>query len=129
MSAPRTKRSRKKAEAEDRRRSIRDRLLAAIEELAAAGESYSTVSVERLASTAGLSRATFYIYFDGKAGLLEAWFAEVEEELAKATAAWFALDGAATQDDLGRALRGIAEVYVEHRRLLAAFNDADIHFA
>ncbi len=123
MSAPTTRRSRKKAEAEDRRRNIRDRLLAAIEELADAGESYSTVSVERLASTAGLSRATFYIYFDGKAGLLEAWFDDVEEELSRATAVWFALGGSATREDLERALRGIAEVYVANGRLLAAFID------
>lgn len=123
MSGAPTRTSKKKSDANHRRRSIRDRLLAAIEELAAAGEAYSTVSVERLATTAGLSRATFYIYFDGKAGLLEAWFVDVEEELATASGVWFALDGSATQEDLGRALQGIADVYLSHQRLLAAFND------
>jgi Bacterial regulatory proteins, tetR family len=33
-----------------------------------------SASIERLASAAGISRATFYNYFDDKAELLYAWF-------------------------------------------------------
>lgn len=113
----------KHSDANTRRRSIRDRLLVAIEELARAGEPYSTVSVERLATTAGISRATFYIYFEGKADLLDAWFADVEAELASAAAVWFAWDGSSTEQELGQALQGVADVYLSHGRLLAAFND------
>lgn len=118
-----TRNSKKKLDSNTRRRNIRNRLLAAIVELAASGEPYSTVSVERLATTAALSRATFYIYFEGKADLLEAWFDDVETELGEATAAWFSLDGPASQAELGRVLQGVAEIYRSHHGLLTAFYD------
>jgi AcrR family transcriptional regulator len=115
--------SKKKSDSNKRRKIIRDKLLAAIVRLAAEGELYSTVSVERLATTAGVSRATFYIYFEGKADLLESWFTDVENELAAASTAWFSLDGSATEADLAAALQAIADVYLSHQPLLAAFND------
>lgn len=115
--------SKKKLDSNTRRRNIRNRLLVAIEELAASGEPYSTVSVERLATTAGVSRATFYIYFEGKADLLEAWFSDVETELAAATAAWFSLEGPASQAELGGVLRGITTIYRARHGLLTAFYD------
>lgn len=118
-----TRNSKKKLDSNARRRNIRDRLLRAIVELAGSGEPYSTVSVERLATTAGVSRATFYIYFEGKADLLEAWFDDVEAELAAATALWFSLDGPASQAELGRVLQGIADIYRAHHALLTAFYD------
>lgn len=121
MSGVMARSTRKKLDANSRRRDVRSRLLGAVEELAAGGEPYSTVSVERLATTAGLSRATFYIYFEGKADLLAAWFADVEGELTTATAAWFRPGGPSAQAELERALQQIADGYLSHERLLAAF--------
>jgi TetR/AcrR family transcriptional regulator, ethionamide resistance regulator len=66
---------------DDRRDEIRRRLLVAVEGLIAEGASYANVSVERLAGAARISRATFYIYFDGKGDLLQAWLRETLDEL------------------------------------------------
>lgn len=106
-----------------RRRDIRDRLLAAIDALAAEGEAYSTVSVERLATAAGISRATFYIYFEGKADLLQAWFADILEDLAAAAERWWGLEAEVTPEQLGDALGALIDVYVASAGLMAAIND------
>jgi AcrR family transcriptional regulator len=119
--APRN--GKKRIDSKQRRREIRDRLLAAIDALVADGESYSTVSVEKLATAAGISRATFYIYFEGKADLLQAWYVETLEELAAAAERWWALGPDATADDLGAALDGLLDVYLAHGGLMTAIND------
>lgn len=119
--APRN--GKKRIDSKQRRREIRDRLLAAIETLAADGDTYSTVSVEKLATAAGISRATFYIYFEGKADLLQAWFAETLEELATAAQQWWSLGVEATPDDLAAALNAFLDVYLAHGGLMAAIND------
>lgn len=108
---------------DERRKAIRGRLLRAVDELAEAGESYADISIERLATTAGLSRATFYIYFDGKADLLAAWFDETLVELAGACATWLALDANSTRADLRTALAEIVDTYRAHASLLAAVAD------
>jgi AcrR family transcriptional regulator len=119
--APRN--GKKRIDSKQRRREIRDRLLAAIDALVAEGDSYATVSVEKLANAAGISRATFYIYFEGKADLLQAWYAETLEELAAAADRWWTLGADATPDDLGAALDGLLDVYVGHGGLMTAIND------
>ncbi|WP_019873421.1 TetR/AcrR family transcriptional regulator [Sporichthya polymorpha] len=119
--APRN--GKKRIDSKQRRREIRDRLLAAIDALAADGDTYSTVSVEKLATTAGISRATFYIYFEGKADLLQAWFAEILEEFADAADRWWSLGADATPDELATALDAVLDVYLGHAGLMAAIND------
>ena len=69
-------------EAEDyrsrtRRDEIEARLLAAADKLLGEGESYTEISVERLASEADLSRSTFYVYFEDKGDLLRSWLAQI----------------------------------------------------
>jgi AcrR family transcriptional regulator len=107
----------------ERRDQIRRRLLQAVDELTVAGESYATVSIERLVSAAGISRATFYTYFDGKGDLLRAWLAETLAALQQACVAWLALDAGATEDDLRAALRQILETYRRRATLMTAIND------
>lgn len=119
--APRN--GKKRLDSKQRRREIRNRLLAAIDSLAAEGETYSTVSVEKLATAAGISRATFYIYFEGKADLLQAWFVETLEDLAAAAEGWWTLGADATQDDLAAALDAVMDVYLGQGGLMAAIND------
>lgn len=107
----------------ERRKDIRNRLLTAIEQLAADGEPYSTVTVERLVSAAGISRATFYIYFEGKADLLQTWFTETMRELAEAAEPWRAITAQPTEAELAAALNQIISAYVEHAGLMAAVYD------
>jgi AcrR family transcriptional regulator len=113
----------KKGDREQRRNDIRRRLLKAIEELAAGGESYSNVTIERLATAAGLSRATFYIYFEGKGDLLRAWFSETLEDLREACSGWREIDASPSPAELGEALRQIIVTYRKHATLMAAIND------
>src|SRR4051794_34010288 len=54
----------------ERRDNIRRRLLAVLENLLDKGENFTEVSVERLVSEAGISRSTFYVYFEDKGDLL-----------------------------------------------------------
>lgn len=123
MSPAAPRNGKKRIDSKQRRLEIRDRLLAAIDALAIDGDSYSTVSVEKLANAAGISRATFYIYFEGKADLLSAWFAETLEELAVPAERWWALGAEAGAEDLAAVLGDFMDVYLGHRGLMAAIND------
>jgi AcrR family transcriptional regulator len=73
-----------------RRDEIREHLLEAVERLVSDGLSFTELSVERLATEAGVSRSTFYVYFDDKAALLTAWLAEVIDEVTEAAQGWWA---------------------------------------
>jgi TetR/AcrR family transcriptional regulator, ethionamide resistance regulator len=114
----RTKRTR-----EDRREGIRLRLLEAVEALLEQGESFAEISVERVASAAGVSRSTFYVYFQDKGELLSAWFQEITDELKDVAAQWWALDGDTTRADLHAALDRIVRSYQPHMTLMAAVYD------
>jgi AcrR family transcriptional regulator len=108
----------------ERRDQIKARLLAAVESLLADGENFTELSVERLVSLAGVSRSTFYVYFEDKGELIRAWLAEIISELDVAAQAWWALDGDATWDDLRAALNRVVTVYRPHTTLMAAAFDA-----
>lgn len=107
----------------ERQEAIRERLLAAVEEVTAGGDSLGDVSVERLAKAAGISRATFYIYFADKGDLLKAWFEQIVDVLMDAAGAWWQLDAEATPEDLRAALAGIVATYRPHATLIAAVYD------
>jgi len=107
-----------------RRDEIRNRLLEVVERLLEEGDSYTELSVERLVGEAGMSRSTFYVYFEDKGDVLRAWFGEITAELAAAARDWWALDGDATRDDLRAALAQIVTTYRPHTTLMAAVYDA-----
>lgn len=107
-----------------RRDKARDRLLEVVERLLADGESYTEISVERLVSEAGLSRSTFYVYFEDKGDLLRAWFQDIEHELSDAARAWWTLGAQATRADLRGALDRVVKAYKPHTVLMAATYDA-----
>lgn len=111
---------------ETRRQEIKQRLLDAIEHLTADGESYATVSVDRLAAHAGISRATFYLYFSEKKALLNAWLEDVRGHLNEVLAAWPEVVGAdVTRHDVELGLRRLATVYRAHATLIeAVYNEA-----
>jgi AcrR family transcriptional regulator len=108
----------------DRREQVGDRLLAAVEALLAEGSTYPEISVERMVGAAGMSRSTFYVYFEDKGQVLRAWFARIAEELAGAASAWWRLDGDVTRTDVHGALRTIVDTYRPHMALMAAVYDA-----
>jgi len=109
---------------EQRREEIRDRLLAVVEDLLSEGEGYTEISVERLVSAAGLSRSTFYVYFQDKGDLLRAWFSEIEAEVESAARDWLALGSESTRENLREALSQVVKTYRPHTTLMAAMYDA-----
>jgi AcrR family transcriptional regulator len=107
-----------------RRDETRARLLQVVEELLDDGETFTEISVERLVQAAGMSRSTFYVYFEDKGDLLRAWFGEITDELANAAADWWELDADSTRDDLRAVLDRIIRTYRPHITLMAATYDA-----
>jgi AcrR family transcriptional regulator len=106
-----------------RRDEIRGRVLEATESLIAAGSSFTELSVERLAGEAGVSRSTFYVYFQDKADVLQAWLADIVVEIGGAARQWWQLSTAATKEDLGVALGHIVATYRPHTLLMRAVLD------
>ena len=108
----------------DRRDRVRDRLLAVVEKLLANGESFTEISIERMVQAAGMSRSTFYVYFQDKGDLLRAWFADIESEIAEAGAGWWEIDAQSTREDLRAALERVVMTYRPYAPLMAATFDA-----
>jgi len=110
----------------ERRDQIKTRLLSAVESLLADGENFTELSVERLVTLAGVSRSTFYVYFEDKGELIRAWLAEIISELDVAAQEWWSLgtDGGVSWADLRAALNRVVTVYRPHTTLMAAAFDA-----
>jgi AcrR family transcriptional regulator len=107
-----------------RRDDIRAKLLGAVEQMLAEGESFTELSVERLVAQAGVARSTFYVYFEDKGELLRAWLEEITESLDDSARDWWSLDAKATREDLHKALEKIVMTYRPHTNLMAAAFDA-----
>jgi AcrR family transcriptional regulator len=107
-----------------RRDEARARLLRVVEEMLEQGESFTELSVERLVQAAGMSRSTFYVYFEDKGDLLRAWFSEINDELIQAAVHWWKIDGNSTREDLRAVLARIVKTYRPHTTLMAATYDA-----
>lgn len=109
---------------EERRLALARHFIAAVAPLLEAGEQYADISVARLIDEVGVSRSTFYSYFDDKAALLVAMAEDVTIDLAGAGASWFELDSPTGPDDVREALRPLFTTYREHRAILRAITDA-----
>lgn len=92
-------------------------VLRATEELLAEGASWSDLGVERIATTAGISRTAFYFYFSDKRELLVRLTEEVTELLYVEADRWFSGQGDA-ETEIREALEQIADVYAEHAAML-----------
>lgn len=107
-----------------RRERIAQRFLDSVKELLDAGESYTEISVERLVERAGISRATFYVYFDDKGALLSALAADVSAELRDEALGWGGMPVDAARGDVRRLMDGFVALYRRHGALLAAVAEA-----
>lgn len=107
-----------------RRDEIIEQLLIAVESMLEEGEGFTEMSVERLVTSAGISRSTFYVYFEDKGDLLLALTEDVVRRLVEAAAAWWQLPPEATKDDLRGALAGVISAYMPHQLLWGAVVDA-----
>jgi AcrR family transcriptional regulator len=106
-----------------RRESVQGELLGAVDRLLDNGESYTELSVERLVAEAGLSRSTFYVYFEDKGDLLRALAEDVIVEIGEAGRRWWELPPDASKDAVRDALTEVFRTYRRHRAVFGAVVD------
>lgn len=99
------------------------RLLPAVERLLE-NFTYPELSVDQMAAEAGISRSTFYNYFEDKNDLLRALTADVMGALTDATRVWWMLSPEASKEDLGRALEHLYVSYTPHAALMRAVSES-----
>jgi TetR/AcrR family transcriptional regulator, ethionamide resistance regulator len=98
------------------------RLLPAVERLLE-DETYAEISVERIADEAGISRSSFYNYFEDKGELLQTLTAEVMGAIIDASRQWWMLPPDASKDELRVAVAHMVEIYSPHAGLMRAVAD------
>jgi TetR/AcrR family transcriptional regulator, ethionamide resistance regulator len=108
---------------QQRREQMERRLLDATERLMSEGASFTELSVDRLSTEAGISRASFYIYFEDKADLLRRLARRVMGDLAEGGARWWSVAGRHDPDDVRAAMAGIIANYRRHQPVLVALNE------
>lgn len=108
------------ARKQQRREELGRELLAATERLMGEGMAFTELSVDRLASEAGISRATFYVYFEDKSQLLRRLAQEVFAELTTAARQWWDVADRREVADLRQAIANIIARYREHQLVLHA---------
>ena len=102
------------------------RMRAAVERLLASS-SFTSLSVEDIIQEAGIARSTFYVYFDDKGQMLNAFTADLLDEALVAVSAWWELPPAADFDTLRGALAGFVRFFHQHSALLNAVIDASAY--
>ncbi|MCW2652416.1 MAG: TetR family transcriptional regulator [Mycobacterium sp.] len=108
---------------QERRERIEAGLLAAAERLMRDGTSFTELSVDRLATAAGISRATFYIYFEDKGDLLRRLARQVFGELADDASMWWNVASLRRPADMEATIGRILGDYRRHQPLIGALNE------
>jgi len=108
---------------QQRREQIERRLLDATERLMRDGASFTELSVDRLSTEAGISRASFYVYFEDKGHLLRRLAGQVFADLAGGAERWWGVAWRHDADDARAAMAGIIESYRRHQSVLVALNE------
>jgi len=111
------------ANRQERREQIERLLLDATERLMADGASFTELSVDRLATEAGISRASFYVYFEDKGDLLRRLAGQVFDDLATAAERWWGVSGRRDPADVLAAMTALVATYRRHQPLLVALNE------
>jgi AcrR family transcriptional regulator len=110
-----------------RAQAMRARMLDTVEGLLRQGESFTELSVERIVREVGISRSTFYVYFEDKGHLLRELTDEVFEQMLSASRSWWANLPEANYDVLEREITELIEVYRAHAILMAAIVDTSTY--
>lgn len=113
------------AEPHERRIALERRLLAATEKSMVEGNgTFAELSVDRLATAAGTSRAPFYIYFEDKGHLLRRLAEQVLADVADAARNWWQAAERNNPEDLRVAMKAILATYRQHQLILSAVVEA-----
>jgi AcrR family transcriptional regulator len=111
------------ANREQRRQQIERNLLEATDRLMSDGASFTELSVDRLATEAGISRASFYIYFEDKGHLLRRLATQVFADLTEAAQRWWSVAEHRRPADAHAGISAIIDVYRRHQPVLVALNE------
>src|SRR5262245_58155906 len=103
------------AKRKERREQIEQALLAATDRLMRDGASFTELSVDRLATEAGISRASFYIYFEDKGDLLSRLVGEAFRDIADDAQRWWGVAAQLKPSDVHAAITGIVASYRRHQ--------------
>jgi AcrR family transcriptional regulator len=114
---------RPQANRQERREQIERRLLDATERLMRDGASFTELSVDRLSTEAGISRASFYIYFEDKGDLLRRLAGQVFADLADGAERWWSVAWRHNPEDVRAAMTAIITSYRRHQPVLVALNE------
>jgi AcrR family transcriptional regulator len=106
-----------------RTQAMRERMLETIESLLRQGESFTELSVERIVTEVGISRSTFYVYFEDKGHLLRALTDDVLEQMIASSREWWANLPEADFEELEAGIAKLVETYRAHSILMAAIVD------
>jgi TetR/AcrR family transcriptional regulator, ethionamide resistance regulator len=79
--------------------------------------------VDRLATEAGMSRASFYIYFEDKGHLLRRLAGQVFADLADSAERWWSVAWRHDPDDARAGMASIIASYRRHQPVLVALNE------
>src|ERR1700761_4149788 len=111
------------AKRQERREQIERRLLDATERLMRDGASFTELSVDRLSTEAGMSRASFYVYFEDKGHLLRRLAGQVFADLAESAERWWSVAWRHDPEDVRAAMAAIIASYRRHQPVLVALNE------
>ena len=114
---------RPQAKRQERRGQIERRLLDATERLMRDGASFTELSVDRLSTAAGMSRANFYVYFEDKGDLLRRLAGQVFGDLAGGAERWWSVAWRHNPEDVRAAMAAIIASYRRHQPVLVALNE------
>jgi AcrR family transcriptional regulator len=104
----------------DKKSQVEQALLEATERLLDKGCSFTELSVEQLATEAGIARSTFYVYFPDKGALVRSLAVRVTEEMVAVFAKWWVVADQAIWDDLLDAMTAALDVFEHHRAVFSA---------
>lgn len=102
----------------------RAQVISALERLIDSGEAYSEISVQRILEEAGVSRATFYAHFPGKADVLVSLTDDLRESLLALAQLW---EPAGEEDGAERFagfFEEVLKIHRGHQKVLTAVREA-----
>ena len=98
----------------------RNAILTATLELLAAGTPFADLTIEQIVKQAGLSRPTFYTYFQDKRALVLELGAQVQEAVAEAADPWLS----SGQGNVRSTLGAVLDAFRAHRHAVGALVEA-----
>lgn len=107
----------------ERRAAVEAAIVSAAEELLTEGHTFTALSVEQIASRAGIGRTAFYFYFRDKRDVLLRLGRTALEELYEEADRWWSGTGDGPEE-LRRSLAAAARRYLEHAAVLRVVTEA-----